>query len=183
MTDRRVALLRGINVGKAKRIAMADLRELFAELGYLDVRTLLNSGNVVFTVAKKRAGDESARIEKAIADQLGVETKVTVLTGKEVAEAVRKNPLNDVADNPSRLLIMALRDSKTGAKIKPLLKQSWAPEALEVGKRFAYLWCPNGILDSRLGPAVNRLAGNAGTSRNLKTMEKLLALVEGAEGR
>ncbi len=179
MIDRRVALLRGINVGKAKRIAMADLRTLFEGLGYSDVRTLLNSGNVVFTVVKKRGGDVGARIEKAIADQLGVATRVTVLMEEEVAEAVRDNPLSSVADNPSRLLLMVLRDSKAVAQLRPLLKERWTPEALALGKRVAYLWCANGIIDSRLGATANRIAGDAGTARNLATMAKLLALIEG----
>lgn len=180
MIDRRVALLRGINVGKAKRIAMADLRKLFEDLGYGNVRTLLNSGNVIFTVIKKSGGDDGARIEKAIADRLGVATRVTVLMGKEVAEAVRENPLSSVADNPSRLLLMALRDSKVVAQLKPLLKERWTPEALALGKRVAYLWCPNGIIDSRLCATANRVVGDAGTARNLATMAKLLALVEGS---
>jgi uncharacterized protein (DUF1697 family) len=176
--DRRVALLRGINVGHAKRVAMADLRRLFEDLGYGDVRTLLNSGNVVFTVVRKRAGDEGARIEKAIADRLGVTTRVTVLLGKELAAAVREYPLGAVADNPSRLLLMALQDSKAVAQLKPLLKERWTPEALALGERVAYLWCANGIIDSRLWAAANRVVGNAGTARNLATMTKLLALVE-----
>jgi len=180
MTDRRVALLRGINVGTAKRVAMADLRALFEDLGYGDVRTLLNSGNVVFTVLKKRAGDEAARIEKAIADRLGVRTRVALLLGAELAEAVSGNPLAAVADNPSRLLFLVLRDSKLSAQLKPLLKQRWSPEALALGERVAYLWCPKSILESPLGAAVNRIVGDAGTARNLATMTKLLALVEGA---
>jgi uncharacterized protein (DUF1697 family) len=178
--DRRVALLRGINVGKAKRIAMADLRKLVEGLGYGNVRTLLNSGNVVFTVVKKRGGDDGARIEKAVADRFGVATRVTVLMGKEVAEAIRKNPLSSVADNPSRLLLMALRDSKAVAQLKPLLKERWTPEALALGKRVAYLWCANGIIDSRLSATANRVVGDAGTARNLATMAKLLALIEGS---
>jgi uncharacterized protein (DUF1697 family) len=97
--DRRVALLRGINVGTAKRVAMADLRRLFEDLGYGDARTLLNSGNVVFTAVKKRGADDGERIEKAIADRLGVTTRVTVLLGNEVAEAVKENPLGPIADN------------------------------------------------------------------------------------
>jgi uncharacterized protein (DUF1697 family) len=180
VTDRRVALLRGINVGKAKRIAMADLRALFEDLGYGDVRTLLNSGNVVFTVVRKIKSDHGVRIQKAIADQLGVETKVTVLLGKDVANAVRKNPLSSVADNPSRLLIMAIPDPKVVAKLRPLLEQRWAPEALALGKGFAYLWCAKGILDGPLSPAANKIVGDAGTARNLATMTKILALVEGA---
>jgi uncharacterized protein (DUF1697 family) len=57
MSATHVALLRGINVGKAKRVAMADLRALLEELGYADVRTLLNSGNVVFTAPRAAKGD------------------------------------------------------------------------------------------------------------------------------
>ena len=180
VTERRVALLRGINVGKAKRIAMADLRKLFEGLGYGNVRTLLNSGNVVFTVVKKSGGDDAARIEKVIANRLGVATRVTVLMAKEVAEAVRENPFCSIADNPSRLLLMVLRDSNAAAQLQPLLKERWTPDALALGKRVAYLWCANGIMDSRLCATANRVVGDAGTARNLATMAKLLALIEGS---
>ena len=84
---RYVALLRGVNVVGARRVAMDDLRALFEKLGFSDVRTLLNSGNVVFTVTKRNTGDQADRIERAIADRLGVTTRVTVLLGREVAEA------------------------------------------------------------------------------------------------
>jgi len=180
MTDRRVALLRGINVGKAKRIAMADLRKLFEGLGYDDVRTLLNSGNVVYTRGTKPGGDDAARIEKAIAEKLRVATRVTVLRRTEVRDAVRGNPLASVADHPSRLLILVLRDPKLVAKLQPLLEERWMPDALALGKRVAYLWCAHGIIDSRLGATVNRIVGEAGTARNLATMTKLLKLVEDA---
>ena len=179
LIDRRVALLRGINVGKAKRVAMADLRRLFEDLGYGDVRTLLNSGNVVFTVIENSAGDECSRIEKGIAARLGVVTAVTIFPGKEVAAAVRENPLASLATNPSRLLLMALRDSKAAARLKPLLKERWAPEALALRSRTAYLWCANGIGNSPLWDMANRAVGNGGTARNLATMTRLLALVEG----
>ena len=177
MTDRRVALLRGINVGRAKRISMADLRALFAGLGYGDVKTLLNSGNIVFTVAKRNAGDQADRIERAIAERLGVTTRVTILRASEVAEAIRENPLEKVAADPSRLLFLALRDSTALAQLKPLLKERWEPEALALGTRVAYLWCARGISDSRLWTAAHRAIGDAGTARNLTTMTKLLALV------
>jgi len=178
VTDRRVALLRGINVGRAKRISMGDLRALFAGLGYGDVRTLLNSGNVVFTVGKRNTGDQADRIEHAIADRLGVTTRVTVLLGSEVAEAIRDNPLKRVAADPSRLLFLALRDSTVLTQLRPLLKEQWEPEALALGKRVAYLWCARGISDSRLWTAAHRVIGDAGTARNLTTMTKLLALVD-----
>jgi uncharacterized protein (DUF1697 family) len=177
-----VALLRGINVGRANRVAMADLRTLFAELGYADVRTLLNSGNVVFTVVKKHTGDCAERIERAIEHRLGVTIRVMVLRGREVAEAVRDNPLGTVADTPSRLLVMALRDAAAVARLTPLLKDRWAPEALALGKRVAYIWCAQGIHDSRLWAAANRAVGEAGTARNLTTMTKLVAMVDDSHG-
>src|SRR4029450_7928192 len=105
MSDRRIALLRGINVGTAKRIAMTDLKKLFERLGHEDVRTLLNSGNVVFTVTKKSAGDARVGIEKEIASRLGVTTQVTLIDGKELAAALEANPLCSMADNPSRRVL------------------------------------------------------------------------------
>jgi uncharacterized protein (DUF1697 family) len=125
LIDRRVALLRGINVGTAKRIAMADLRKLFEDLGHEDVRTLLNSGNIVFTVTKEKSEDEAHRLEAAIAKRLGVTTRVMLLAGKELAAAVHNNPLVSVANNPSCMLIMVLMDSKAAAQLKPLLKEQW----------------------------------------------------------
>jgi len=178
VVDRHVALLRGINVGTANRIAMADLRAVFAGLGYSDVRTLLNSGNVVYTVDKRGDGDDLDRIERAIVEQCGVKTRVIVLKGKEVAAAVKENPLTSVADNPSKLLVMAFRDLKAVAHVRPLLKERWDPEALALGSRVAYLWCAEGIVDSRVWAAVGRAVGDAGTARNIATMTKLLALVE-----
>ena len=67
------------------------------------------------------------------------------------------------------------------AKLKPMLKERWEPEALALGTRMAYLWCAHGISDSRLWTAVNRVIGDAGTARNLTTMTKLLALVDERE--
>ena len=176
MSERRVALLRGINVGRAKRLAMADLRALVEDLGYLDVRTLLNSGNIIFTVPSTRRGDAAGRIEKAIASRLGVSARVTVLTAAEIVAVVRDNPLTEVADNPSRLLVMVLADPAARAQLAPILEQPWHPEAIAFGGRVAYIWCPRGVSDSQLMVAVSRALGDAGTARNMATMMKLLAL-------
>ncbi len=176
MADVRVALLRGINVGKAKRLAMADLRALVESLGYGDVRTLLNSGNVVFTAPAKRGGDAAARIESALEKRLGVASRTIVLTAKEVAEIVGRNPLAKVASNPSRLLIMVLSDTAARERVGPLAGRRWTPEAMALGTRAAYLWCPNGSINSPLLTAVNRVVGEAGTVRNFATMTKLAAL-------
>lgn len=179
MTGRCVALFRGINVGTAKRIAMADLRALFERLGYRDVRTLLNSGNVVFTTTKDPAS-VAPRIERAVAERLGVQSRVTVLTAKQLADAVGGNPLTKTGRNPSLLLILVPRDAAALSEAGKLAKHDWKPEALSVGKGAAYLWCANGINKSALWLEINRVLGDRGTSRNMATMTKLLALCDAA---
>ena len=174
-----MALLRGINVGRAKRVAMAELRALVEDLGYKDVRTLLNSGNVVFTVPGSHRGSPATRIEKTIPERFGLSARVTVLTAAEVASAVRDNPLSDVADNLSRLQVMVLADPEARTRLQPLLKQRWHPEVLALGQRVAHLWCPRGVLDSPLMVAASRAVGDAGTARNTATMTKLQALAGG----
>lgn len=176
MTGRLVALLRGINVGRAKRVAMADLRALVADLGYRDVRTLLNSGNVVFTASGEAPGNAAFRIEEALAARLGVRSRITVVTAGELAAAVAENPLLDVAGDPSRLLVAFLADPADRPRLEPLLAEDWAPQALALGARVAYLWCPEGVLASRLPEAVGRLLGDAVTTRNWATVLKLHTL-------
>jgi uncharacterized protein (DUF1697 family) len=179
-SDARVALLRGVNiVGQSTRVSMSDLRKLFEGLGFRDVRTLLNSGNVIFSVGSK-SGDVLGRIEKALAARLGRTSPVIVLTGDEVVAAVEDNPLGDVA-NPSWLLVVVLKSPADGARLKPLAKQRWAPEQLAVGKRVAYLWCAKGVADSPLWTAVDRALDKTGTARNIATMTKLMAMVQRGE--
>jgi uncharacterized protein (DUF1697 family) len=170
---KHVALLRGINVGRAKRIAMADLRALVEGLGYRDVRTLLNSGNVVFTVPGASKGDPASRIEKALETELGLSSRVTVLTAAELDAIVLGNPLLDVADDASRLLVAVVRDPKGRSRLAELAKHDWAPEVLAVREGVAYVWFPQGILKSRLGETLLR---DATTTRNWATILKLHAL-------
>ncbi|HET8655321.1 MAG TPA: DUF1697 domain-containing protein [Longimicrobiaceae bacterium] len=178
MIDRRIALLRGVNVGRAKRVAMADLRALVSGLGYADVRTLLNSGNVVFTVPDALAGDAAARIETALVETLGVSSRVVVLTAAEMAIIARENPLLDVATDPSRLLVAVPVHPPDRSLLEPLTERGWGPERLALGERVAYLWCPGGVLASRLPEAVGRAlgGGHSVTIRNWSTMMKLHAL-------
>ena len=179
MAASHVALLRGINVGTAKRVAMADLRGVMTGLGYSDVRTLLNSGNVVFT-APPRSGDPSKRIEKEIEKRLGVSSRVTVLTAAELEVAVRGNSLVKVATHPSRLLIGALASRDDRSRLEPLTRKRWGAERLALGERVCYLWCPDGIIKSRLMREVDRALGDAVTSRNWSTIQKLHGLVQAA---
>jgi len=176
MTHRYIALLRGINLGRAKRIAMSDLRALVEALGYLDVRTLLNSGNVVFSSRRAVPADAAARIEAALVAAVGVSSRITLLSSEDLAQIVRENPLHDVATNHSRLHVAVLTNPVDRAKLEPLLAEAWAPEALALGTRVAYLWCPDGMTGSRLPEAVGAAVEPAVTTRNWATMMKLHAL-------
>ncbi len=180
LPDRRVALLRGINVGRAKRVAMADLRALVAGLGYGEVRTLLNSGIVIFTAPRRAAGDPAARIEQALLDRLGVAARVSVLAAREVAAIVARNPLARQADDASRLLVTVTRSAADRAKLARIVAEDWAPDAIALGPpRVAYVWCATGLLDSPLAAAVAKALGDAGTTRNWATMRKLADLLAG----
>jgi uncharacterized protein (DUF1697 family) len=178
VAGKQVALIRGINVGKAKRVAMADLRALCEDLGYLEVRTLLNSGNVVFNSPRTPPAKSAASIERAISTKLGFSANVVVLSASELAGTVKENPLGNVATNPARLLVTFLKNPEDRNLLKPLAKQKWKPEALAVGSHAVYVWCPEGLLVSRLAAAVNRLLGDGATTRNWATVLKLHALAD-----
>lgn len=175
--QRLVALLRGINTGRAKRIAMADLRQVLAEMGYSDVRTVLNSGNVVFDCSPVEAADSAARIEDALVLKLGVPAKVTVIGAGQLAEIVAQNCLQGVASDYSRLVVGVLkRPEEDRGKLEPLARQSWQPEAFALGRHAAYIWCPDGVLASRAAAAMGKALGDAVTSRSWTTISKLHAL-------
>jgi uncharacterized protein (DUF1697 family) len=176
---RQVALLRGVNVGKGNRIAMAALRELLGGLGYTDVTTLLNSGNAVFSSPKDSAKEATARIGKALAAKLGIAVRVVVLTAAEMDLVIAENPLQKVAVNASRLLAAVWSVPSDRAKLLPLSKQDWGGEALGIGSRSAYLWCAEGIIVSELSKAVNKALGDSVTSRNWATVLKLQAMLAG----
>jgi uncharacterized protein (DUF1697 family) len=183
MAGRFVALLRGINVGTAKRVAMTDLRALMEDLGYSEVRTLLNSGNVVFTAAKVEPGRAALRVQKAIEAKLGVTARVTVMSAEELAEVVEGNPLGKLADNPSRLLVGILADAADREKLGAICGKDWGKERIALGAagaegsaRAMYLWMPQGVIASKLNAAVSKALGDGVTSRNWATMLKLSEL-------
>ena len=172
---RCVALLRGINVGRAKRIAMADLRKQLASLGYENVRTVLNSGNAIFDVDGESTARTAVRIAEMLPKKLGVAAHVIVLTAVEVIDVLEANPLKEVATDPARLLVAFVQDRSVLVPLRPLMKRDWTPEAFAVGKHAAYLWCANGVLASALLPEVDAKLGDVRTTRNCSTVDKIVA--------
>jgi uncharacterized protein (DUF1697 family) len=174
-----VALLRGINVGAHKRVAMADLRALLAGLGYGAVQTLLQSGNAVFTAddpPERVTGD----LEQKIAAELGVETKIVVRTGEELAAVVERNPLGDIADDPKRYQVSFLSAQPQPEVARELAALDFAPERFAISGREIYAWHPDGIHSSKLAKQLSdRRLGVTATARNWNTVVKLLAMMGG----
>jgi uncharacterized protein (DUF1697 family) len=170
-----IALLRGINVGKAKRIAMKDLRDLFIKLGHGKVRTLLNSGNVLFDCSRPDTEKLARAIQNSIVSACGFSASVTVVTAANLAVIVRENPLLRVAKDPSKHLVAFVGHARALVPLRSLVDESWKPDALAIGPRAAYLWCADGVLDSKLAQKFARLAGETVTTRNWATVLKLLA--------
>jgi uncharacterized protein (DUF1697 family) len=176
--SRYVALLRGINVGGHRRVAMADLRALMVGLGFEDVQTLLQSGNAVFG-ARGSAERVRSDLERGIAAELGMQIDVVVRSGKELAEVIERNPLGDVANEPKRYQVSFLSASPDPKVIAELEALDVAPERVVPSGREIYAWHPEGVHNSRLAKLLSdRRLGVTATARNWNTVLKLHAMVD-----
>ena len=173
-----IALLRGINVGKAKRVAMADLRAAIESLGYGDVRTLLNSGNAVFSSKRALKATAAEELRAALLKKTGVSSRFTLRSAEELKATIDANPLVKVATDHTRLFAAFVTDTDGMKLVKPLTAQPWTPEALALGPGVVYVWCPNGLLESKASLAVTKALGDGVTVRNWATVNKLLLLTE-----
>jgi uncharacterized protein (DUF1697 family) len=172
---RCIALIRGINVGKAKRLPMADLRELITQLGHTNVSTLLNSGNAIFDAKRANVDRIALTIQKGIEQRCGFSAAVVVLTAVDLDSIIEANPFAAAADDSSRFLIAFTASPANLIPAKPLLKQAWKPDAFAIGELSAYLWCASGILESALLKAFGRATKDSVTTRNWATVLKLQA--------
>lgn len=170
-------LLRGINVGRAKRIAMADLRALLADLGGTDVRTLLQSGNVVLSAPAGPAELEAA-VEEGIAERFGMDVRCLVRTAEELRAVASANPFPDVEDG-SRLMALFLSAVPDGALLAAHDPVAVDPGRVRAGDRVLYQWCPDGLMAApAVGTYVEKHLGVAVTARNWNTVTKLVALLD-----
>jgi uncharacterized protein (DUF1697 family) len=157
---------------------MADLRKLFGEAGYEDVRTYVQSGNIVLSSAAKPAklGTECAEL---ISERFGFDVPVIVRTRDELAKVVAADPLGHVADNPKRYQVSFLSEPLDTEKAEWLRGLVASPEELVVDKREIYAWHPAGVARSKLW---NGLAGKGlgvvATARNWTTVETLLQMAD-----
>jgi uncharacterized protein (DUF1697 family) len=171
-----VALLRGVNVGKANRVPMAELRALLSGLGHCNVATLLNSGNAVFQAAKGSPAKHAADVAAAISRQLKIDVAVVVKSASELASVVSANSLARMAPDHSRLLVAFAQDAKALSELAAIEALVTPPEQFVLGTHAAYLHCASGILESSAGKALLGKQGKGATTRNWATVLKLHAL-------
>jgi uncharacterized protein (DUF1697 family) len=168
IVTRYAAMLRGINLGSRNRVAMPALKELFEDLGFSDVGTYVQSGNVVFSASKKpHAVAIATRIEK----DLGATSPVLLRSARELAELVRGNPFRGDA---SAFHVTLLEDKPKAADIKAVDAARFTPDEFAVVGRDVYLRCPDGYGRSKLNNAFwEKKLGTVATTRNWKTVTAL----------
>jgi uncharacterized protein (DUF1697 family) len=170
-----VSMLRAVNVGGTSRIKMDALRAVYESIGLKDVRTLLQSGNVVFRSTLKDRERLVKRIMQEIERRLELHVEVILRTVGEIADIVERGPVLSPRADMSKLLVMFLSSVPDAAAQAALQKSHKGPEMLEMRGPEIYLYYPDGVGRSKLSSAVleNKLR-TSGTARNWNTLTKLL---------
>jgi uncharacterized protein (DUF1697 family) len=172
----QILLLRGINIGSNKRIAMPQLRDLLTDAGFDEVRTYVASGNVVLS-SSVSASKLGAQCEKLIAERFGFDVDVIVRTADELAAVVRLNPLADVADNPKRYQVSFCDGEPDAAAVDKVAAAAAPGERVVAIGRELYAWHPDGVGRSKMW---TKLAGSGlgvrATARNWTTVTTLLEM-------
>ena len=172
---RYIALLRGINVGGHKMVAMSDLVALLGRLGFDDARSLLQSGNLVFRTTGKTAAQLERLLESEVLKRLGLETKFFVRSEADWKAVIEQNPFpGEAKSDPARLIAMFLERAPESENVKALLAAIKGRETLRAGSRHLYIVYPDGMGTSKLTNAViEKKLGMRGTARNWNTVMKL----------
>src|SRR3954447_4594867 len=175
---RHVVLLRGINVGTHNRVPMAPLREALADAGFSEVRTLLQSGNVV--LSSDLDPDAVAReVHDVMASAFRLDVDVVVRTRDELAAVVERNPLRDVAVDGRRHQVFFCSGPPSAQALDAVAAAELEPEQLVADGRELYSWHPDGLQRSELAKRLSRAKlGVVTTARNWNTVTKLLSLAD-----
>lgn len=172
-----VGLVRGINVGASTRVSKADLIGAFEARGMREVTTILQSGNIVFDVSRAPSDLDAHAVEAELVQRSGVSAGVVLLAEDRFRAVAAANPLLDVGDDLSKLMVTFL-DHELPASVSQPADDEIAPEVVRLGKRAVYQWCPLGVSNSVLRPAFWRSVGALATGRNQRTVLRILDLLD-----
>jgi len=180
-----IALLRAVNLGKHNKLGMPDLRAALADAGFADVRTYLQSGNVVCTSRLRSEPKVSTEISGLIRQRFGLDVPVAVRTVDQLTACIEAMPFRAQADQmPSRTLVTFLDTEPTAEQARAFNAADHAPDAARVIGRACYSVHPNGVHKSRLTPLrLHRALGTVGTARNWRTVHALVELAAGPPRR
>ncbi len=173
-----IAILRGINVGGKRKILMADLKELFSEIGFADIQTYIQSGNVIFNTKRKDDNIELAnKIEQSIAKNYDFKVPVIVRNVEELNEAISNNPFFEKNDI-ERLHLTFLKEVPETEKLDKIKTYDYSPDKFEIKDKNVFVYCSGKYSDSKL---TNKFFESKlkvlATTRNWKTVLKLLELL------
>jgi uncharacterized protein (DUF1697 family) len=178
-----IGLLRGINLAGNKMVAMAELRDLVTKLGFSDVKTLLQSGNVVFRGSPKAPAKVENQLEAALEKRLGMSVECHVRTADEWRAVTAANPfLAEAKKDPGHLLVTCFKAPLNKANVKALqaaIAAMSGPEILHADGRHLYMVFPDGVGNSKAGRIIDKKLAARGTARNWNTVTKLAALTQG----
>lgn len=172
-----IALLRGINVVGRNQVPMKELAAAFDRAGFGAVRTYIQSGNVVFQSRNGTARTLGTRIARLVREEFGFEPRVMVISGEELAGAIRANPFPDAQRNPKLLHLYFLAERPKKPDLESLAKVDAGREKFVLEGGVFYLYTPDGFADSVLQSKVERCLGVAATARNWRTANELMKML------
>jgi uncharacterized protein (DUF1697 family) len=173
-----IAFLRGVNVGGNKVVPMKDLTALLERNGCSDIKTYIQSGNVVFRSSMSEASRVEEHIRSVVAGRYGFEPRVLVLSRIELERAVASNPFPDAEADPKTLHLFFLADSPTSPDIKSLSGAKSKSESFALKGKVFYLHTPDGFGKSKLAGRVERSLDVEATARNWRTVSTVLELTK-----
>lgn len=171
-----IALLRGINVGGNTILPMRDLVRVLEGLGLKNVRTYIQSGNVVFQYAPTNAAELSQKITAAIEKSCGIALRVLILGVKELQAAIASNPFPKGEREPKSLHLFFLDTIPDKPDLETLASIKTKSEQFKLVKQVFYLYAPDGIGRSKLAAKVEKALGVAVTARNWRTVNEVLSI-------
>jgi uncharacterized protein (DUF1697 family) len=173
-----LALLRGVNVGGKNKLPMKDLAGMFVALGCRDVRTFIQSGNIVFSAERRIASRVADLIAARIAEAFGYRTPVVLRTAEQLAEIVSGNPFLEAGSSESSLHVLFLKDMPSQSRIGLLDPDRSPPDTYLVRGQQIFLNCPNGVARTKLtNDYFDAKLATTTTGRNWRTVTKLLELM------
>jgi uncharacterized protein (DUF1697 family) len=171
-----IALFRGINVGGTNILHMRELVAILEAMGYKNIQTYIQSGNVVFRSNKKTMEKSASAISRRIFEEKGFEPGVLLLGSKQLQEAVENNPFD--TSNGKALHFFFLETEPCQPNIDQLVSIKADSEKFGLNNKVFYLYAPNGIGRSKLAAAVEKVMGVSATSRNWNTIRKLVSMIK-----